>query len=110
MRLFSVMPCAVSLCLSLPVCAQEDEPLPTPAGEADLTWLEQHLVGARLRPEHIELLDEATTLALPPAAPGTRWARIDGVFVQLDPFSYQVVELIAGDTNASAPAPDIPPG
>ncbi len=49
-------------------------------GEADLAWLEQHLVGARLRPEHIELLDEAATLALPPAAPGTRWVRIDGVF------------------------------
>jgi hypothetical protein len=42
-----LMLCAVSLCLCLPVCAQEDEPLPTPGGRPiSLGWSNTSLARA----------------------------------------------------------------
>ncbi len=88
---------ATSLVLALAAQAQEPE----------AEWLEQHPLGEPVDPGEVEFLDDAAQAGLPPPAPGKRYAEIDGVIVELDPESYELLQLIrrsAGVAEVPEPA------
>jgi hypothetical protein len=95
---------ATSLVLALAAQAQEELRL---EGELDAEWLERHPLGEPVDPDEVEFLDEAASAELPPLVPGRRYAEIDGVVVELDPESYELLQLIrrsAGVVEAPRPA------
>jgi len=74
-------------------------------------WLERHAIGEPLEREEVQLLDEEDQPPdLPPPSGGARYAEIDGMIVELDPESYELLQLIrrsAGVAEADARAVEV---
>jgi hypothetical protein len=62
--------------------------------EREVEWLGRRPIGEPVDPGEVEVLDEAAQAALPVPAPGSRCAEIDGVIVELDPESYELLQLV----------------
>lgn len=64
-------------------------------------WLEDHTIGEPLEREAVELLEGDLPADLPPPSEGARYAEIDGMVVQLDPETYELLQVLRRSVGAA---------
>ena len=73
---------------------------------ADEEWLERYPLREPVDPAEVVILDEDVPADLPPPSADSRYAVIDGMIVELDPESYELLRLIRSAAGvAQAPEP-----
>ena len=81
-----------------PGLAKKETPCVPPGqakkGVTTQDWLNRHPIGERISPERVEWIDDFSRYDLPPLADGRRYAVIDGMLVELDRDTYELLQLV----------------